>query len=158
MNTPRIILLITMAGIISWCFPGRLHAQYVDLLWGRLAYYPLDVSGEDISGNEKHGLICGTLPAPDRNGTESRALFFTGDGDHIRCGSSFNTIRSAVTISCWMKSDRPDSYSHLVSKYDFGADAGFILGVKNEQVLWAGRNKNGQFIQLTSGTRIVDGR
>ncbi len=152
----RFFSKIGLAALLSCTVLTATHGQYVDLLWGRLAHYPLNRSAEDISGNEIHGTLSGTLPAAGREGKEGHALSFDGEEDFIRCGNRFPSIGPAVAVSCWIRTGDSEGYRHLVSKYDFAADAGFILGIKNDQVLWAGRTGSGQFTQLTSLTRVDD--
>lgn len=65
-------------------------------------------------------------------------------------------LSSAVSVTCWIKTDNTKENSHIVSKYDFSSDAGFILGTQDGLAKWAGRMGTGQFIRMTSGTRIDD--
>jgi hypothetical protein len=48
-----------------------------------IAHYPLDGTGEDISGNGYDGTLVGATPAPDRFGDPLGALSFDGQGDYM---------------------------------------------------------------------------
>jgi len=131
-------------------------AQHVDLLRDRIAHYPFSHHADDISGYSNHGSVTGAIPSVDREGQENQAYYFDGVNDHIVCGTQLGPISSAVTVSCWMRTDQAEVYSHLVSKYDFVSDGGFILGILDGLALWAGRIGSGQYIRLTSSSRIDD--
>lgn len=136
---------------------NRLRAQYVDLTWDLVGHYPLDGDARDISGYGNHGSIAGAIPAEDRQGMPDRAYYFDGIDDHINCGRALEPVTSAVTVSCRVKVEPGSRACHIVSKYDFTADAGFILGLQDGLVRWAGRIGSGLFIHLNSSTRVDDG-
>jgi hypothetical protein len=149
----RVVLGMT----VLFCNAG-LKAQYVDLTWDLVAHYSLDGHAEDISGYANHGSAYGATFTADRHGVANRACFFDGIDDYINCGRKLEPIRSELTVSCWVHAGNNGGEGHIVSSYDFTADAGFILGIQDGLVRWAGRIGSGAFIRLNSYTRIDDGR
>ncbi len=137
---------------------GRLDAQYVDLLRDRIAHYPFINDATDISGYENHGWVNGATLTMDRNGEDGQAYSFDGLNDYILGGALTETIYSTVSVSCWINTSEAQDYTHIVSKYEFSADAGFILGTQDGLVLWAGRVGSGLYIRLTSESRVDDGQ
>jgi hypothetical protein len=134
----------------------RGYAQYVDLLWNRLAHYPIHEGAEDISGNGNHGLVSGASLTADRWGNADHAYFFDGIDDKIICGSNMEPVTTSVAVSCWIKAGNSNDYAHIISKYDYSSDGGFILGIQDGLLKWSGRIGAGQFISMTSITRIDD--
>jgi hypothetical protein len=132
-----------------------LDAQYVDLLRGRLAHFPFTEDARDISGFENHGEVNGATLTQGYGGVGG-AYYFDGTNDYIYCGTKLAPLPSAVTVSCWIRTDSATDNSHVVSKYDFSSDGGFILGIQDGYVRWAGRIGSGQFIRITSSVRIAD--
>jgi hypothetical protein len=149
LHTALVIFTILITG-------SELNAQLVDLLRDRLAHYPFTNAAHDISGRGNHGTIYGASASEDYQGSDGRAYYFDGVDDYIDCGNGMTTITTAVSVSCWIKTDTATDNCHLVSKYDPDSDGGFILGTQNGVVKWAGRSGTGQFIRITSDTRIDD--
>jgi hypothetical protein len=133
---------------------GPVNAQYVDLLWDRIAHYPIIEGADDISGYNNHGLVSGANLADDRWGNADHAYYFDGIDDRIFCGYNLEPLTSSLTVACWIRIDDSNRYSHIISKYDFTSDGGFILGIEDGLVRWSGRIGSGQFISMTSATRI----
>ena len=140
--------------LLAW---DTVQAQYVDLRWERIAHYPFSGDASDISGYENHALPAGVVMTVDRNGTANGAYHFDGYNDHIYCGTLTQQLASTVTVSCWIKTNEGQGYSHLVSKYAAGEDAGFILAMQDGQVTWGGRSGSGQFVRIMSNGRLDDG-
>jgi hypothetical protein len=137
--------------------PGpALNAQFVDLLWERLAHYPFSGNASDISGFENHGSVNGATLVEDYRGGTGNAYYFDGLDDYIDCGNGMTQLSSAVTVSCWIRTGADMENSHIVSRYNFASDGGFILGTEDGLVRWAGRIGEGRFIKITSMTRIDD--
>lgn len=135
-----------------------LQAQYIDLLWERIAHYPLEGDGTDVSGFGNDGTLVGCSPAADRQGAAASALQFDGLGDYVACGVSLPRVRNRLTVSCWVLAGEQTRESHLVSKYDFSADAGFILSLQDGKAAWGGRIGSGGYFKVGSPDRIDDGR
>jgi hypothetical protein len=153
----RVTYIVLMCLPAIW--PGTiLNAQFVDLLWERLAHYPFSGDAQDISGFENHGSVYGATLVEDYRGGTGNAYFFDGLDDYIDCGNGMVPLSSAVTVSCWIKAGPELDNSHIVSRYDFASDGGFILGTQDGLVRWAGRMGAGRFIKITSMTRIDDDR
>lgn len=132
--------------------------QHMDLLWERLVHYPFTGDARDISGFDNHGTVVGATLTLDVQGSPESAYAFDGMDDYIDCGDGVGSISSSVTVSCWVKIDTALENSHIVSKYNFLSDGGFILGTQNGLISWSGRIGTGQFIRMTSLSRIDDGQ
>lgn len=133
-------------------------AQYGDLLLERIAHYPFTIDARDISGNGNHGIVTGATIINDDHEGDGHSYLFDGIDDNIVCRTSSLEISSAITVSCWIKTDISTENRHVVSKYDLESDGGFILGIQEGKAKWAGRMGTGQFIRMTSATRVDDNR
>ena len=69
---------------------------------GPVAYYPLDGSAEDTSGNGFHGVVHGAVLALDRFGNENGAYAFDGD-DYIETPSLGLNTSVGVTLAGWAR-------------------------------------------------------
>jgi len=107
-------LLPTSGGIriiVSWGMPPNPSG-------GLMAYYPLNGTANDASGNGNHGVISGAVPVANRHGTPNSALWFDGIDDKITIPSSqslhpFNQL----TISFWIRVDSmKNNYLALIHK------------------------------------------
>lgn len=152
----RNILFVIHLFILVFITGSPAPCQYVDLLLDRFAHYPFTEKASDISGFDNHGLVYGASLTDDYLGGEGNAYYFDGLNDHINCGSNLETLSLKVTVTCWIKTTSTMENSHIVSKYDFSSDAGFILGIQNGLAKWAGRAGTGQFIRISSVTKIDD--
>ena len=152
----RIIQIGIWMVFLAVVIPGNTHGQYVDLLWDRIAHYPMAGDAGDISGNDNHGLVSGARLVQDRHGHADHAYYFDGVDDRIFCGYGLEPISSSITVSCWIRFSEPSDYSHLISRYDYTNDAGFILGVQDGFVKWSGRIGSGQFITMSSVLALND--
>jgi len=133
-------------------------AQYVDLLWERLAHYPFSNGAEDISGNGNHGVVQGAVASEDFRVGDGNSYYFDGVDDHIDCGNTLPVPLTAVSVSCWIRTDQGEGDAHVVSKVDVASSGGFILGTQDGKVKWAGFDGSGQFLKLVSLSRIDDDR
>ncbi|MFH0759431.1 MAG: LamG domain-containing protein [Bacteroidota bacterium] len=150
----RILLLILP---VAWNSPGAI-AQYGDLLLERIAHYPFSIDARDISGMGNHGIVSGALFTSEDFEGDGHSYYFDGVDDKIVCRSSGLEISSSVTVSCWIKTDISTENRHIVSKYNLDSDGGFILGIQEGYAKWAGRMGTGQFIRMTSASRVDDKR
>lgn len=73
---------------------------------GLLAYYPLDGSGNDASGNGNHGTLHGTTATADRFGNPAGALNFATDNDYVAINDpDLAFADTSFTISAWARFD-----------------------------------------------------
>lgn len=82
---------------------------------------PLDGNATDQGPHKIKGVVNGAVPAEDRNGNSSGALYFDGVDDYIDLGTTINT-EDISTITFWAKFDTlystmPDM--ELVSKSSY---------------------------------------
>jgi hypothetical protein len=80
------------------------------------AYYPLDGSAQDYSGNDHHGIVSGAQSTTDQRGQANRAYKFSAGSNIIYVDHKpvFN-FQSAITLSCWVRLDAVTEESFIVS-------------------------------------------
>lgn len=92
---------------------------------GLIAYYPLDGNGNDLSGNNRHGVINGLIPNNDRMGKANSAMLINSDDDYISipdCNSSeisiafwhyYNGTDGSCNSLLANRRNVPGNYNHL---------------------------------------------
>jgi hypothetical protein len=143
--------------LIPWATTS-IDAQYVDLLWERLAHYPFSNGAEDISGQGNNGIVHEAVPAENYREETGYSYYFDGVNDYIDCGNGLSAPLTTVSVCCWIRTDQGYGETHLISKVDIASGAGFILGTQEGKVKWAGFDGSGQFNKLISASRIDDNR
>ena len=68
-----------------------------------VAYYPLNNSAEDASGNGNNGTMVSVSATADRVGVEGAALLFDSSSYVITEFTPLQTLRNEFTISVWLK-------------------------------------------------------
>lgn len=82
------------------------RSRAVDVLQGLVAHYPLDGTGADISGGNRHLRLRGTVPAMDRHGRLNGALGLDGVDDWAGITRSAAPIGEAPrTLAVWARRD-----------------------------------------------------
>jgi hypothetical protein len=66
------------------------------------AWYALDGSAMDVSGNGQHGTVFGATAAADRRGATGAALAFDGTDDAIDLGNRFDSLTVPFSIAAWV--------------------------------------------------------
>ena len=97
---------------------------------GLVAYYPLDGNANDVSGNNRHGVINGLIPVSDRNGNMGGAMLIDSDDDYISV-PDFNSPEISIAFlhyyngtdgSCNSllanRRNVPGNYNHLFTSPD----------------------------------------
>lgn len=97
-----------------------------------LAHYPLTGHADDISGNDFHGTIVGTVvPSDGPNGEPNGAMYFNGQQSYILIGKNevLDNPGNALTITYWVKIDAFyfNLWASVVCKSD-NAEAHYRLG------------------------------
>ncbi|MCX6142064.1 MAG: LamG domain-containing protein, partial [Ignavibacteriales bacterium] len=81
---------------------------------GMVAYYPLDGTALDQSGNGYNGTVIGATPTADRFGNPTGALRFNGSTYYVRLGNILNSIFCAPiakwTLTGWAYTESYPSY------------------------------------------------
>lgn len=73
---------------------------------GLVAYYPLNGSADDLSGNGNTGTNHGAVPCEDRFGIAGHALSFNGTDNYISVDYQFtDTYESEYSVSLWVKAN-----------------------------------------------------
>lgn len=82
-----------------------------------IAYYPLDLNANDLSGNELDGILIGGISTFGYNGQNNEAYFFNGTTHYMKVENNpILNFTDQITLSFWMKPDvLPDRESFLVS-------------------------------------------
>ena len=82
-----------------------------------IAYYPFNNSADDISGNQLHGEVSGTVFVPDKNGKAISACYFNGGAQHVTVNNDTKlNVADAITVSCWFNAARlPDRETFILS-------------------------------------------
>jgi hypothetical protein len=105
---------------------------------GLVAWYPLNGSAADSSGNGHNAALSGGSTTLDRFNHASKALSFNGTSDYGYTGAD-NSLDSYSrgTVSFWIKTHSPDSTSEVLS-YSTDATLGslFIFGTYQSKA-WA---------------------
>jgi Leucine-rich repeat (LRR) protein len=70
---------------------------------GLVAYYPLNNSAADASGNGNNGTMVSVSAAADRVGVEGAALLFDSSSYVVTEFTPLQTLRNEFTISVWLK-------------------------------------------------------
>lgn len=97
----------------------------VDLESNLMVHLPLDGTAEDISGNERHGIVSGAVPCSDIYGYQTGALCFDGKNDFVELSNSdgFLSIVGPWTISALVQSEySTTTYGAIVYKTGFYGD------------------------------------
>lgn len=66
---------------------------------GLMAYYPLDGTANDASGNGNNGALYGPTSTTDRFGNPNSAYYFNGGTDYIWIGRNVRPVN--ITVSVW---------------------------------------------------------
>jgi regulator of replication initiation timing len=91
---------------------------------GLIAWYPMNGTSEDVSGNGFNGVVNGATLTKDRFGNLEAAFSFDGKDDYLEIPNFDWNERNDCTISLWTK------YQKLPE--DLGKDYGMIFGMNNE--------------------------
>jgi len=80
------------------------------------AWYKLDGTATDYSGNNLNGTLVGTTPTTGHLGNANCALYFNGVSDKVNLPDDFDFPQR--TVSVWFKADTFDINSNLVYSSD----------------------------------------
>jgi predicted ribosomally synthesized peptide with SipW-like signal peptide len=94
---------------------------------GLEAYYPLDGTADDASGNGYDGAITGDVSFA--SGQVGQAASFDGDGDYLLADPG-PTVSDSFTVSVWLRGDGFDhtSYPLAVSKWQRAQNRDYLVG------------------------------
>ncbi|MEQ8556268.1 MAG: LamG domain-containing protein [Cyclobacteriaceae bacterium] len=127
--------------------------QYpVDLTSGLLAYYPLNNSGNDLSGNNFDCEIVDALPTSDLNGNENSAMVFSGSKEYLT-RDEFPDIEmdDSVSFSLWLNTEELITESEVImskmdSTYDYRGWAILRINSEPNKLFLILRNEGGNGI------------
>jgi hypothetical protein len=92
---------------------------------GPIAYYPFSGNANDLSGNNRHGVVNGAIPTADRFGNANSAYYFNGTSAYINLADSeTGNLRESGTLAFWCKADEQnftDGQYHKVFEKDLGS-------------------------------------
>lgn len=80
------------------------------------AWYHLDGTARDTSGNERHGTVIGATNTSDRFESHEKALSFNGVDHYVDLPGNFSIGTGLVSVNIWAKSlfDQTDAYGNIV--------------------------------------------
>lgn len=100
---------------------------------GLIAFYPLNGSANDATGNGNNGQIVGNVtPATDRFGVPGNAYHFDGTNSSIAVTNDVFNIGSNYTISAWFSSDDVTKFQQCV--FNTLPETGIVLELNNANV------------------------
>jgi Concanavalin A-like lectin/glucanases superfamily/Bacterial Ig-like domain (group 2)/NHL repeat len=112
MPAMRCLHKIFLLFILFVGFSAKIFAQapfYVPLA-NLQAWYSLDSSAYDSSGNGNNGTVVSCSPVPDRFGRSNGAYKFDGSSSYIFIPSSTSlNIKGSVSLTVWLKSPFPSA-------------------------------------------------
>ncbi len=116
---------------------------------GLIAYYPLNGSTNDASGNGYNGIPYSVASVPDRFGKPNSAAYFDGQTSYIQVGDSPDLRLGGTdfTLNAWVKLDAYNtSYasSILSKRLPGGADKGWLWSIHGNVDANAGQITFGQ--------------
>lgn len=98
-------------------------------LVGLIAYWPLDGSGADLSGNGNNGTLNNITPVADRFGNAGGACHFNGSSSYISVpdNAALRLSGTDFTLNAWVKIDSYNSSygSIILSKRTSGINNGY---------------------------------
>lgn len=117
----------------------------INLDSGLIAYYPLNGSTQDFSGNNHNGAIVGSpVVAKDRFNNTNGCYWFNGNGDYIRVKKETSLEpKDAVSVSAWVYADDLSSWLIVASKrliHSYSPGNSYILfasGTAGQPQYWA---------------------
>jgi len=129
----------------------------INLNQNLIAYFPLDGNAMDMSINHLNGTTYNTSVT---DGIINNALLFNGNNSKVISSTNNRGINDTLTVSAWFKTNHTNSlpYSFIVAKYNWITDKGFHLAIKNNKIMFAGRNTGGQYIRIDSYRQVTDGK
>ncbi len=124
---------------------------------GLIAHFPLDGDAVDYSVLNLSGTTYNTTLT---YGRIDDALFFNGYNSKIISSINNRGITNTLTVCAWLKTSNtnPVPYSFIVAKYDWRIDKGFHLAIKNNKIMFAGRNLSNNYIRIDSQLEVTDGK
>lgn len=123
------------------------------------AFYPLDGSGLDVSGNGNHGVVHGCTPSGDRNGLNDRAYTFDGSDDFIEIMSSESIVASSdkLTLACWLYIDGAENDGGVLYKGVPGVNRTFVLTYQNGNSMSFSTTTNNGEVTLNGLDNVTQG-
>ncbi len=136
---------------------ANLSFSQVNITQGLIAYFPLDGNANDLSNFHLNG---NTYNTSLTDGRVDDALFFNGYNSEIISSPNNRGITNTITVCAWVRTSNtnPVPYSFIVAKYDWRIDKGFHLAIKNNKIMFAGRNLSNNYIRIDSQSEVTDGK
>lgn len=86
---------------------------------GLVAYYPLDSTAQDLSGNNFHGEIYGTTLSKDVLGEVNHAIEFQNNSDYIITSIEIDELLiKGASFSAWIKTSDSMDISPIMTNYN----------------------------------------
>jgi hypothetical protein len=142
-----IALLVVMlfAAVFTSCKKGEnlsstqnspkfsINGKLPGMLTGLIAYWPLDGSGTDVSGNGNNGTLNSVTATADRFGNAGKACRFNGSSSYINVAdnAALRLGSTDFSMNAWIKLDGYNSSygTVILSKRNSGVNNGYLWSV-----------------------------
>ena len=121
---------------------------------GLLAFYPLDGSAEDHSGNGRNANARGGAPANDRLGIADGSFALDGIDDYVELPKDIRP--KSVSVSLWFRAGRPPHWSTLLRQRYFGFGLALDESGKLLASVFTTPSEN-TYYRLESSSVVADG-
>ncbi|MEO7082577.1 MAG: LamG domain-containing protein, partial [Flavobacteriales bacterium] len=145
MRTPLLCLAIAFSVGATAQLPGYVPTS------GLVAWYPLNNSVTDASGNGLNGTANYTQAAMDRFAVPNGATDFFFASASVSTSPLFNT-GAGMTVSAWVNLSDPSQNQKVMGRVNGSFNSGFILGVENGQLHPEVWNSAGEAHAFDAGT------
>lgn len=146
MRTPVLCFVSAFALSAMAQLPGYVPTS------GLVAWYPLDNSVVDASGNGLNGTTSGTSAVDNRFGDPGEASAFSGFSyDLVLTNALFNT-GAGMTVTAWVNLSDASLNQKVMGRVNGSFNSGYILGVENGQLNPEVWNSAGAAHSFSAGT------
>lgn len=94
-----------------------------------VAHYPLNGNGNDLSGNNKNGVVTNATSTVDRNNNSASAMNYNGTTSKIEVAdtSGFNNGNGSISVAAWFKNESPSGINPILTTGMQGFASGIYL-------------------------------
>ncbi len=117
----------------------------------------------DSSGNGNNGTTAGTgIDCSKSPGKYGGSCSFNGTDDHVDvtdpANGSLDFGISSFTISAWIKTSATGAYQDIIDKRSSDGNTGYLLGVGNDNLVWAFVKDGTTAVTTKSSSTVTDGK
>lgn len=120
-----------------------------------IAYYPLDGTGDDFSGNELHGEIKGAVSTENREGESNKAYFFNGGTNHMIVNSDqVLNFQKGISVCGWFEITREYDRESFIISHGSWENRWKVSIIPEQKLRWT-INTNGGIRDLDSQEALI---